>query len=89
MMALKKYSHQFKVGMLKVIFNPQSCHIRREVVSRHVDIHRAETTRLQTLLANHSGFGIKEFHRKFNKLEKSHKLLIAKITLYEATKKCN
>jgi hypothetical protein len=54
-----------------------------------VDIHRAETTKLQTAMANHPDFGINEFHRKFNKLEKRHKLLIAKITLHEATKKCN
>ena len=89
MMESKKYSHPFKVGTLKVIFNANSCHIRREVVSRHIDRHRAEITRLQTAMANHPGFGINEFHRKFNKLEKRHKLLIAKITLHEATKKCN
>jgi len=88
-MESKKYSHPFKVGKLKVIFNPNSCHIRREVVSSHIDRHRAETTRLQTAMANHPGFGIKEFHRKFNKLEKRHNLLIAKITLYESAKKCN
>ena len=74
---------------MKVVFNPKSCDLRREVISRHVVKHRAETTRLQTAMANHPEFGIKEFHRKFNKLEKRHNLLIAKITLYESTKKCN
>ena len=73
----------------QVVFNPKSCDLRREVISRHIVKHRAETTRLQTAMANHDEYGIIEFHRKFNELEKRHKLLIAKITLHEATKKCN
>jgi len=71
---------------MKVIFNKNSCHLRRDVISRHVAQHRRATTKVQKYMANHTGISLDKFHNKFNELEKRHKNLIAKITLHEATK---
>lgn len=74
---------------MKIVFNPKTCHLRRDVISRHVAKHRHATTDIQHKLAEHPGIGIDEFHKRFNNLEKKHKHLIAKITLHEATKDSN
>jgi len=71
---------------MKVIFNKHSCHLRRDVISRHVAQHRRATTKVQKDMANHPGISLDQFHKDFNRLEKQHKLLIAKITLHEAEK---
>ena len=74
---------------MKLIFNKQSCHLRREVISRHVAQHRKITTQIQNKLANDKKVGLTQFHNEFNRLEKRHNLLIANITQHEATKTRN
>lgn len=74
---------------MKVIFNPSTCHLRREVILRHVAKLRKETDNVQRCMAEHPGISLETFQRRFNELEKRHRKTIAKITLYEAEKTRN
>jgi len=74
---------------LKPIFNRSTCHLRREVILRHVAKLRKETDNVQRCMAEHPGISLETFQRRFNELERNYKHNIAKITLYEAEKTRN
>ena len=55
----------------------------------HLKGHREAIDNVQRCLAEHPEIDIETFHKRFNALERKHRLLIAKITLNETTKKSN
>ena len=74
---------------MKPIFNPNTCELRKAVILNHIKHHREATDNVQKCLAQHPGIDLETFQRRFNALEREHKMLIAKITLYETTKTSN
>jgi len=72
-----------------VIFNPKSCHLRREVITRRLANYRNKIDSYQNKLAKDDSISLEEFQKRFNKFEKKYKLLIAKLTLHESTKASN
>ena len=74
---------------MKPIFNHETSEERKALILDHLKGHREAIDNVQRCLAEHPEIDIETFHKRFNALERKHRLLIAKITLNETTKKSN